>query len=910
MASRGSITVKIDGQYDDKDINRAIRDLNKLKTDAGGAKGPTEGLADGFKKLAVAAGAFVSVSAVADFMRDAIQQGSALEESISKVNVVFGQSAGEIQSWASESAKSFGQSQQAALEAVGTFGNLFQAFGVGRTQAKDMSKSLVELAADLASFNNTSVEDAITALRSGLSGETEPLKRYGVALTDARLKTEAFALGLYSGKGALDANAKSQAAYALIMKDTTLAQGDFLRTSDGFANTMRTLQAEVDNAKASIGVALIDAIQTAAQAFGGADGLATSIESVTGEAVLLIERIGGIVGALGALKKASEDLPAWLTSGDSDFLKNAGMNINPFVGAFNHLLTSLELAGMLGDAWNITQLDMADVAPSATNQYVRMAPALNAVGEELDGVEDSADAAAQALADAQDAAKAMLQTLSNSQTIDDFRKSLVDLDKSLKDNPRTFKGMGDAAKENRDTLRSALGDAASIAQKWVEEGKISADQYEAAYKGLSKKVVNQFVRDGFKRKDIEDFLGGEGIWTGPAKAKLTAAEKAALATAYSGFKGVGGNAAKGFAAGLEANSPLVTARAIAIAKRAEAAANKALGIESPSRVFMEIGRQTIAGFVEGMASKDADVREQARKSMLEAVGEVISDTRDQLKSALADAKAAFADFQQSVSSAIMGGIDFGQAAPQFDEAGNRVGSTFIEALREQAAQAVNFATQVKTLISQGLSKEALQQVLAAGVTAGTAIANELIAGGSTAINETNALVASTQAAADKAGLQAATNWYGAGVQSAKQTVNAFNEEMKPGGDGYERLMNRMDRLAASMNRTARITVVVDEVAGAKVKVDGARAKGGPVWPGGAFIVGERGPELFMPQVKGNILPSASMPSSSAGGSSMSGGPVYNISVSTGVGDPRQIGQQVVEYIKKFEQTNGAAWRAA
>lgn len=190
-----------------------------------------------------------------------IRAASNLEESLSKVNVVFGESADEIDAWASTAATAFGSSRQQALEAAGTFGNLFQAFGLGRDQSAEMSTSLVELAADLASFNNTSVDDALLALRSGLSGETEPLKRYGVALSEARLKQEALRLGIISTtKTALTPAQKAQASYSLILHDTALAQGDFARTSDGLANQQRILRAQLQDTAATIGTALLPKI--------------------------------------------------------------------------------------------------------------------------------------------------------------------------------------------------------------------------------------------------------------------------------------------------------------------------------------------------------------------------------------------------------------------------------------------------------------------------------------------------------------------------------------------------------------------------------------------------------------------------------------------------------------------------
>lgn len=190
--------------------------------------------------------------------KQAIDSASNLAESQSKVNVVFGDGAGAVTAWSETAANAFGESQQQALEAAGTFGNLFQAFGIGQQPAQQMSQSLVELAADLASFNNTSVDEALTALQSGLSGEAEPMRRFGASLSDVRLKDEAMRLGLIaSTKEALTPAAKAQAAYSLIIKDTTLAQGDFARTSDGLANQQRIAAAQFENLKAQIGTALI-----------------------------------------------------------------------------------------------------------------------------------------------------------------------------------------------------------------------------------------------------------------------------------------------------------------------------------------------------------------------------------------------------------------------------------------------------------------------------------------------------------------------------------------------------------------------------------------------------------------------------------------------------------------------------
>jgi phage-related protein len=251
-------------------------DVNDLKAGLTQAQNSLKGLDDNIKKstgsmtnfvgklksVGAALGATFAVTQLSSFAKDTVMAASSMAESLSKVNVVFGEGAAEVIKFGESAAQNLGISNQAALEATGTYGNLFQAFGLGQGESQKMSTTLVQLAADMASFNNTSVDDAIVALRSGLSGETEPLKRFGVALSEVRLKEEALRMGLIKTmSGTLPVAIKSQAAYSLILKDTALSQGDYARTADGTANTMKTLQARFQDAKVALGDALMPAFR-------------------------------------------------------------------------------------------------------------------------------------------------------------------------------------------------------------------------------------------------------------------------------------------------------------------------------------------------------------------------------------------------------------------------------------------------------------------------------------------------------------------------------------------------------------------------------------------------------------------------------------------------------------------------
>ena len=237
------------------DVAGALRGIKRVGDDVGGMGSRIASVLPSFKTMAIAGTAAFGAVAAASFKL--VTMASSLEESQSKVNTVFGDSVGVINEFAKTSATSFGITKQAALEATGTFGALISAFGLGKGQASDMSVTLVQLAADLASFNNTNIEEAIGALRSGLSGETEPLKKYGVVLSDVLLKEKALEMGLYAGKGALDVKSKVQASYALILEQTAIQQGDVARTSEGFANQMKFLKASLSDAATELGVILL-----------------------------------------------------------------------------------------------------------------------------------------------------------------------------------------------------------------------------------------------------------------------------------------------------------------------------------------------------------------------------------------------------------------------------------------------------------------------------------------------------------------------------------------------------------------------------------------------------------------------------------------------------------------------------
>jgi hypothetical protein len=247
-----AINIPIVSEFDDKGLKLA----NKALGDFGA--GANKGFS-GLTKSTLIAGAAIAGAAVAvgAFAYSAIQSASNFNEAISKNTVVFGAISKEIENFARTANTALGLSETAALAAAGTFAIFGKSAGLAGKDLADFATELVTLAADLASFSNTSVDDAINALGSALRGEAEPLRKYGVLLNDATLKAAAMELGIYKGSGALTAQQKVLAAQKVIYDQTSDAQGDFARTSDGLAAQQKILGATFDDIQQKLGKAFL-----------------------------------------------------------------------------------------------------------------------------------------------------------------------------------------------------------------------------------------------------------------------------------------------------------------------------------------------------------------------------------------------------------------------------------------------------------------------------------------------------------------------------------------------------------------------------------------------------------------------------------------------------------------------------
>lgn len=210
----------------------------------------------------VAAGAITAIgAAVVKFGQEAINAASDLSEVQNVVDTVFGDGARQIDSWAQKAGEKFGLTETMAKRFTSTLGAMMKSSGLAGNEIINMSTDLAGLAADMASFYNLDFETAFEKIRSGISGETMPLKQLGINMSVANLEAFALAQGLEKTFSEMSQGEQTMLRYQYLMQATADAQGDFAKTADGFANSQRRIQAALDTISTVAGTFLLNTIE-------------------------------------------------------------------------------------------------------------------------------------------------------------------------------------------------------------------------------------------------------------------------------------------------------------------------------------------------------------------------------------------------------------------------------------------------------------------------------------------------------------------------------------------------------------------------------------------------------------------------------------------------------------------------
>ena len=241
----------VSNSFNKMDISGASRKVNLLGRQF-------EGLGTIVKRIGFLVGSAFAVGKLIQFGKESIELGSDLAEVQNVVDVTFTTMSDKVNEFAKNAMTSAGLSETMAKRYVGTFGAMSKSFGFSEAQAYDMSTALTQLTGDVASFYNISQDLAYTKLKSVFTGETETLKDLGVVLTQNALDQYALANGYGKTTSEMTEQEKVALRLAFVQKQLSAASGDFIRTSDSWANQVRVMQLQLQSLKATVGQGLIN----------------------------------------------------------------------------------------------------------------------------------------------------------------------------------------------------------------------------------------------------------------------------------------------------------------------------------------------------------------------------------------------------------------------------------------------------------------------------------------------------------------------------------------------------------------------------------------------------------------------------------------------------------------------------
>lgn len=488
-----------------------------------------------------------------------VKLASDLTETLGKTEVVFGDMSDSVISWSETSIDSMGLSQQTALDMASTYGDLGTSMGLTTGEAMNMSTNLVQLAADMASFKNISIERANSALTAIYTGETESLKALGVVMTEANLETFAMNEGIGKTYKEMSQTEKVMLRYKYVMQQTSNAQGDFKRTGDSLANQSRKLGENVKQLGASFGQILEPAVAGVVSTINKVVTWLNSLDEGTKRTILTIAEIAAaipiVVLAIGTITTAVTALQAKLTI----------LMANPIILAITAVTAAVVGLGIAIANAN-TEIDRTtDSYISAKNRIENnpLKPTVDTSG--LTSVEIEISADTQAVIDS---AKSVIATLKSDYSgeiaIDgDTKKAdeaLTALENAINDAEAFMKigGTPDEAEQVRLNLLSAIngtkgivgiGANADVANAMLAQLRedannlawtvsISPDEYfEANLQALKDKLA---PFDNKEYKAIGMFELGEGLAEGEALSEYVEAIAGAT-IAVEGFDDAVGN---------------------------------------------------------------------------------------------------------------------------------------------------------------------------------------------------------------------------------------------------------------------------------------------------------------------------------------------------------------------------------
>jgi hypothetical protein len=672
------------------------------------------------------------IAAATTGLVSAIKSASNFAAEYEGVSQVFGKAAESVQNFAKEASKSAGLSQTEALQASKVFGLFATKAGLSAESAADFSTTLVQLAGDLGSFNDVPTEEALAAIQSGLQGQSEPLRKFGVFLDDATLRAEALAMKIYDGEGALSAQQKMLASYSSILKQTNVQQGDYLKYADTFGNATKTITKDLANLQVELGQAVLPALEA------------------------LLPAVRDLIPVLGAQLKAAIDSVDWtaffktLVDGIT-FLITYGPQLVPFVATIYAMVKAFGALKLI--------LDVVTVSMAILNGTIALNPfglALIAVGGligglvllkgELDKVNFASD-----------------EVSGSFKEIQNSKDPFISVTKSAL-------GYGIAL----DGIISKQA-AAGVAKPSIGKQFIPSNYGVGAGGAVIGKVDKVVVPK--TTSNIANLTKGLGKLTAAqTKAQKAADEAAAKLKAQKEALKAFKTELKGLTTGLEgltqASTNLGQFEQSVVdtfdginKKLAEGVANKTIGTKGLSAL-----KKTLASY-NALLLKNA----QERDAIIKKRG-LAQALFDDVKSGLVagGGLAGLLETQtQQVTTTVTKIVDGFSVATKrtVDEVVG--GKGVISRLKDVVAKTKAFATQLTDLKKAGLSPDLFKQIVEAGPDVGGQLATEILAGGADSVTALNQVFAELETVSSTVAEQTAVVMYNNGVEVAGGLVNGL-----------------------------------------------------------------------------------------------------------------------------------------
>jgi len=676
-----AIKLSIITAFDDKELKRAQREIAAV------GKSISRGL--DMAVTGALAGATAGLVGAVKASSDYLAQMTGVEQ-------VFGSAAKSVADFSKTAAKSAGLSATEALTAAKTFGLFANSAGLAGQSSANFATSLTQLAGDLGSFNEIPTAQVLADIQSGLQGQAEPLRKYGIFLTDAKLKEEAKNLAIYKGTGALSDQQKMLASYSLILKSTQVQQGDFAKYSTDLGNSTKTLTATLADLQVEIGNAvrpalteIIPVLQEMIPLLG--EKLKEAVDSVDwkefftaivdgiGFIVTHLKEIATFVASMWALSKAIQAVKLAMSLATvATGLFTGALALNPIVAMGGAIAGLVGWIFMAKDAYDQASTSAGKFAKAqADKKYAQSLLAKNGLGDTIKEIwgGKGTDNDAKRLADMAKAAEARAAAAAVSAGI------------VL---PNINAGVDSAAQKKADkAAKEAAAKAAKARKALIDAAQKAADEAQKAFEKVrdaalvfadSFKEVSQSFRDTFK-----------------ASSELGAFERQTI-DAFDAIKQSAIDASK---AGLFDAKTLDGLLAYADRERA---------------------------LLQGIA-KDRDVL--AKKiSIAQAVTSGVMGSLNITSMLETETKKV----TRSVSS-LVNGIAL-TTTQTFDEV---VSGGLADSFRKLVDKTKAFASNLNKLKALGLNGNLFKQIVDAGAEGGNATAEAIIAGGAEAVTELNGL---------------------------------------------------------------------------------------------------------------------------------------------------------------------------